>query len=142
MADHDATPSPQVLQIPAALTPILRRVALANYARTAELAFHAADGSVDAGTPWRDLGELSVCRVSLIDAEAALELVGDDVTVAEMQDVDLTGHNRALIYQLICDALDQVSYDFDGTPSEEQIIAAAAAIQGLRALLPPEPVTM
>ena len=128
---------PHVLQIPAGLTPILRRYAIDAYALATEEAQVAADTCL-MHEPERPAAELlsglALHRARVRDAEEAIELLGDDFETEEEHAVELnTAHDRVRLVALIDWVID-CEADISPEPDRAKIIATARLLERLQAL--------
>jgi hypothetical protein len=128
---------PHVLQIPAGLTPILRRYAIDAYALATEEAQVAADTCL-MHEPERPAAELlsglALHRARVRDAEEAIELLGDDFEIEEEHDVELnTVYDRVRLVALIDWVID-CEADISPEPDRAKIIATARLLERLQAL--------
>jgi hypothetical protein len=125
---------PDVSQISADLTTLMRRSALIDYENACDNAQHAAARCIDDG-PERDLGEFARCRAEIARGEAALELIGADITTDAPLKVVLDDRARDLIAALIERTIYLTIDALDMAPDEEQVLAAADSARRLRDLL-------
>ena len=122
------------LDLAADLTLLLSRQALSEYALACGAAQSAAErcGSLDR-PPAHAFADLRSCRARVTAGEATLKLVVEALATREAGNVSLDAASSDLIGTLICTTLGRLSADFEA--SEDEILATATRILGLRAVL-------
>jgi hypothetical protein len=130
---------PDVLTIPAALTPLLRRAALDRYQvaceRAAPVAHECLKGEGIRERPLEDvLGDLSGCRIAVRTAEELIEMLADDVETEEEHTAEFESvREREALLALIDDAVEEACrLDDENDPAA--VILAGRHVEGLQAL--------
>jgi hypothetical protein len=126
---------PDVLQIPADLTPLLRYSALDLYNWAAETAAGRAVTALRDDRTREDMERFWEARDALLEAQRALELIGDDLTADGDWEIALEGDARAHLGRLIDNAIREKGYVTDMWDSHpDEIVAKGRTIERLRAL--------
>jgi hypothetical protein len=125
---------PDVLTIPADLTPILRRKAIDRYSELTEAASNAAEALLANNDRERYMNlaaGLVHARASLVDMERLLDELADDIYAEEEWTVEPDRHVLDALRDVVYLALDTDSLEHE-TP--EQVVKAGRRFEGLLAL--------